>query len=67
MSIRAGALGAGLAVISLLTVGCGDRTRTVDLRVDPGPAPSEGNEVPSDPPPVPSVDSGTPTASTPDP
>jgi len=61
MGIRTGAVGAGLAVISLLAGGCDDRTRTVDPPVNQQPGPSVGNEVPPDPPPLPSEDSGTPT------
>jgi hypothetical protein len=66
MGIRAGAVGAGLVVISLLSVGCDDQTRTTDPQVNQEPGPSEGNEVPSDPPPFPSEDAGTPLTSTPD-
>ncbi|HYO73351.1 MAG TPA: hypothetical protein VEU33_45530 [Archangium sp.] len=67
MGIRAGAVGAGLAVISLLSVGCADRTRTVDPpeKQEPG-SPPDGNEVPSDGPSVPSEDAGTPPDPTPD-
>ncbi|HZI02500.1 MAG TPA: hypothetical protein VEZ71_00670, partial [Archangium sp.] len=61
MGIRTGAVGAGLAVISLLAGGCDDRTRTVDAPVNQQPGPSVGNEVPPDPPPLPPEDSGTPT------
>jgi len=66
MSIRAGVVGAGFAVISLLAVGCDDRGKTIDPSADPVPGPSVGNEVPSDSPPVPPVDTGTPPPSTPD-
>jgi hypothetical protein len=62
MGIRAGAVGAGLAVISLLSVGCTDRGRTVDPEQAQEPAPPVGNEVPSEAPPVPSEDAGTPPA-----
>jgi hypothetical protein len=60
MGIRAGVVGTALAVISLLTLSCGDRTRTLDPQGDPEPGPSDGNEVPPDGSPVPSVDAGTP-------
>jgi hypothetical protein len=70
MGIRAGVMGAGLAVISLLSVGCADRPRTVDPQVAQEPEPSVGNEVPnevpSDIPSVPSEEPGTPPISTPD-
>ena len=66
MGIRAGAMGAGLAVISLLSVGCTDRPRTVDPQVTQEPEPSVGNEVPSEAPPVPSEDAGTPPSPPPD-
>ncbi len=60
MGIRAGAVKAGLAVIFLLSVGCGDRPRTVDPQEEQSPGPSEGNEVPSESPPSSSSDAGTP-------
>lgn len=60
MHIRKVAVGAGLAVISWLTGGCGDRTKTVDPQVTQAPEPSVGNEVPPEPPPVPPVEVGTP-------
>jgi hypothetical protein len=60
MSIRAGVVGAGLAVISLLAGGCDDQPQTIDPQATQEPAPSEENEVPSDPPPVPTEDAGTP-------
>ena len=66
MGIRAGALGAGLVVVSLLSVGCTDRTRTVDPRETQEPGSPDGSEVPSDVPPVPSEDGGTPPDPTPD-
>lgn len=64
MGIRAGAVGAGLALISVLAAGCTDRTKTTDSRVTEEPAPPGGNEVPSETPPVPSDDAGTPPSST---
>ncbi|WNG54030.1 hypothetical protein F0U59_03900 [Archangium gephyra] len=66
MGIRAGALGAGLVVVSLLSVGCTDRTRTVDPPETQEPGSPDGSEVPSDVPPVPSEDAGTPPDPTPD-
>ncbi|WP_063934736.1 hypothetical protein, partial [Archangium violaceum] len=65
MGIRAGALGAGLVVVSLLSVGCADRTRTVDPRETQEPGSPDGSEVPSNVPPVPSEDAGTPQEPTP--
>lgn len=65
MGIRAGVVGAGLAIMSVLAGGCGDRTRTVDPPGTQEPGPSEGNEVPSETPPVPPEDAGTPPGSTP--
>ncbi|MCP3143246.1 hypothetical protein [Pyxidicoccus xibeiensis] len=59
MGIRAGAVVAGLAVISLLSVGCGGKSPTVDPREEPLPEAPEGNEVPSEPPPGSSEDAGT--------
>nr|AIS92923.1 hypothetical protein [Stigmatella aurantiaca Sg a15] len=66
MGIRAGAVGAGLAVMSWLAVGCGDQSRTVEPGTQQAPEPSVGNEVPSDTPPVPPVDVGTPSPPPPD-
>ncbi len=60
MSKRAGAWGAGLAVITLLSGGCTDQTRTFESQGEAESGPSLGNEVPSDPPPVPPEDAGTP-------
>ncbi|MFP2906038.1 hypothetical protein ACLESD_13455 [Pyxidicoccus sp. 3LFB2] len=60
MGIRAGGVGAALAVISLLSVGCGDQPRTVEPPEEQAPGPSEGNEFPSPTPPDSSVDAGTP-------
>ena len=65
MGIRAGVVGAGLAIISLFAVGCGDRSKTVDSRVNQGPGPSDGNGIPSDTLPFPTVDAGTPPGSSP--
>jgi hypothetical protein len=66
MGVRTGVVGAGLAVISLLTVGCGDQTKTVEPPVTQEPGPPVGNEVPSDSPPVPSADAGTSPPTPPD-
>ncbi|PTL80246.1 hypothetical protein [Vitiosangium sp. GDMCC 1.1324] len=60
MRIRAGVVGAGLVVISLLAVGCSDQTRTGGSQGKQEPDPSIGNETPSEPPPVPAEDAGTP-------
>jgi hypothetical protein len=63
MGIRTGVVGAGLAVISLFSVGCADEPRTVDPQEEPWPIPPEppeGNEVPSPAPPDSSADAGTP-------
>ncbi|QRK12734.1 hypothetical protein JQX13_23490 [Archangium violaceum] len=65
MGIRVGVVGAGLAVISLFTAGCADRNKTLEPRENQGTGPSDGNEVPSGTPPVPSEDAGTPPISTP--
>jgi hypothetical protein len=51
MSIRARVVGAGLAVVSVLAVGCGDASKTTDTRGKQEPAPQVGNEVPSESPP----------------
>lgn len=59
MGIRIGVVGAGLAVLSLLSVGCSNQDRTVEPGDDPAPPPSDGNEVPSPPPPDSSPDGGT--------
>ncbi|MDC0713162.1 hypothetical protein POL68_32170 [Stigmatella sp. ncwal1] len=66
MGIRAGAVGAGLTVISLLAMGCDDRPRTIDSQEHPEPGPSLGSEVPSDIPPVPPVDENPPSPPPPD-
>jgi hypothetical protein len=59
MGIRAGVVGAGLAVISLFSVGCADDTQTVDPQEEQRPDPPDGNEVPSPAPPDASSDAGT--------
>ncbi|RYZ46882.1 MAG: hypothetical protein EOO72_00935, partial [Myxococcaceae bacterium] len=59
MSVRAGVVGAGLAVIACLSVGCGDNSPTVDPQEDQAPGPPGGNEFPTEPPPGSSTDGGT--------
>ena len=59
MGIRAGVVGAGFAVIALLSGGCNDEPRTIDPDGEPIPAGDEGNEVPTLPPPDSSPDAGT--------
>ncbi|RYZ35812.1 MAG: hypothetical protein EOO71_34135 [Myxococcaceae bacterium] len=59
MRIRAGVVGAGFAVMALLSVGCGDKSPTLDTQEDPTSGPSDGNEVPTQPPPGSSEDGGT--------
>ncbi len=66
MGIRARAVGAGLAVISLLAVGCDDRSKTVDPRGNQEPGPAVGNEVPPETLPIPPGDDGAPPDPTPD-
>ncbi len=61
-------MGVGLVVISWLAVGCDDHGRTTGSRGAQEPTPSVGSEVPPVTPPVPPVDTGTPSPSpTPDP
>jgi hypothetical protein len=59
MGIRVGVVGAGLTVLSLLTVGCNGGSSTVDPQEDPITDPSDGNEVPIDPRPGTQPDGGT--------
>jgi hypothetical protein len=66
MGIRAGAVGAGLAFISMLAVGCDDEPRTLDPQEQQEPGPPVGNEVPSEPPPLPPDDAHTPPPPGPD-
>ncbi|RKG83448.1 hypothetical protein [Corallococcus terminator] len=60
MGIRTGVVGAGLAVMALLSGGCGDNAPTIDTQEGPTSDPSDGNEVPTLPPPGSSEDGGTP-------
>ncbi|WP_434300475.1 hypothetical protein [Corallococcus exiguus] len=60
MGIRAGVVGAGLVFMSLLSVGCSDQSPTIDPQEGPVTDPSDGNEVPSLPPPGSLPDAGTP-------
>ncbi|SEU34015.1 hypothetical protein [Stigmatella erecta] len=66
MGIRAGAVGAGLAFMSVFAVGCSDEPRTVEPPEQQEPGPPLGNEVPPESPPLPPGEDGTPPAPVPD-